>query len=106
MLPQSGALAAFLGGCISGRVDMQPSESVPMANSIEPGKWYVVVDCAKCGEAIPFEETPSPEDAPDLQYRTVSDWECPNCGHQGIYAPGLMTPGRANGRGLTGQIAH
>src|ERR1700674_1618213 len=28
----------------------------------EPGKWYFVVDCAGCGEAIPFLEAPSPED--------------------------------------------
>jgi len=41
-----------------------------MATPMEPGKWYIAVDCANCGEAIPFAEAPSPEDAPNLRYPT------------------------------------
>jgi hypothetical protein len=40
-----------------------------MVNTTEPGKWYIAVDCAKCGEAVPFAEVPSPEDAPDRALR-------------------------------------
>jgi hypothetical protein len=60
--------------------------------AIEPGKWYFVVDCAGCGEPIPFAEAPSPEAEPDpLQSRTIADLRCPLCGHVDTYAPALMT---------------
>ncbi len=65
----------------------------------EPGKWYFVVDCAKCGEAIPFREAASPEDNPGpLQSRTVSDLRCLQCGHVDNYAPVLISrrPGPEN----------
>jgi predicted nucleic-acid-binding Zn-ribbon protein len=64
---------------------------VLMPKTTQPGKWYLVVDCAKCGEAIPFEEVSSPEELPELQYRTVSGLECPHCGYEGIYAAGLVS---------------
>ena len=35
-----------------------------MSKMVEPGKWYLVVDCAACGEPIPFAEVPSPEEKP------------------------------------------
>ncbi len=60
--------------------------------TVEPGKWYFVVDCTGCGEPIPFAEAPSPEDKPGpLQYRTISDLKCPLCGHSDTYAPALMS---------------
>jgi DNA-directed RNA polymerase subunit RPC12/RpoP len=63
-----------------------------MAKLVEPDKWYFAVDCAKCGEAIPFLEAPSPEDKPDpLTARKISNLRCPRCGHVGSYAPALMT---------------
>jgi DNA-directed RNA polymerase subunit RPC12/RpoP len=63
-----------------------------MAKSVNEGKWYVAVDCAKCREAIPFAEAPSPAEQPDpIQYRTISDLKCHHCGHRGMYAPGLMS---------------
>jgi len=59
---------------------------------VEAGKWYFAVDCAKCGEPIPFAEAPSPEEKPDpLRYRTIADLQCLHCGHVGTYAPALMS---------------
>jgi hypothetical protein len=40
-----------------------------MAKFTEPGKWYLVVSCAGCGEPFPFAETVSPEEKPDFQYQ-------------------------------------
>jgi hypothetical protein len=58
----------------------------------EPGKWYFVVGCAKCGEAIPFGEAPSPEDDPGpLESQTISGLNCPQCGHVDSYAPSLIS---------------
>jgi ribosomal protein S27E len=62
-----------------------------MSSFVQPGKWYLAVDCAKCGEAIPFSEAPSPEDAQEVKFRTISDLRCPDCGHQDTYAPALMS---------------
>jgi hypothetical protein len=63
-----------------------------MSKMVEPGKWYLVVDCAACGEPIPFAEVLSPEEKPDpLQYRTISGLACPQCGHVDTYAPALMS---------------
>jgi hypothetical protein len=61
-----------------------------MAKPTEPRKWYIAVDCPKCGEAIRVAEAPSPGEAPDLGYRTA-DLECLGCGYQCLYPPGLMT---------------
>jgi hypothetical protein len=59
---------------------------------VQPGKWYLAVDCAGCGEPIPFAETVSPEEKPDpIQYRTIANLTCPQCGHVGTYAPALMS---------------
>jgi hypothetical protein len=70
-----------------------------MANFTEPGKWYLVVSCAGCGKAIPFAETVSPDEQPDLQYRTIGNLTCPQCGHVDTYAPALMSrqPGPETG---------
>jgi predicted RNA-binding Zn-ribbon protein involved in translation (DUF1610 family) len=63
-----------------------------MVMMVEPEKWYFAVECAKCGEAIPFAEAPTPEEKPEpLQYRTVSDLKCPHCGHSATYAPAQMS---------------
>jgi hypothetical protein len=61
-----------------------------MPNTV-PGKWYLTVDCAKCGNDIPFAEAPSPEDQPEIKYRTIANLRCPSCMHEGTYAPALMT---------------
>jgi hypothetical protein len=46
---------------------------------------------AKCGEVIPFAETPSPEEEPEPQFRTIN-LECPHSGTEDIYARmALMT---------------
>jgi endogenous inhibitor of DNA gyrase (YacG/DUF329 family) len=63
---------------------------MPANEYTEPDKWYIAVDCAKCGEAIPFAEAPSPDESPTFQYRTIKV-ECPECGHVGTYAPALMS---------------
>src|SRR5258708_7625662 len=64
----------------------------PKTKFVEPEKWYFVVDCAKCGEAIPFAEAPSPEEKPDpLQSRKISNLRYPHCRHKADYAPALMS---------------
>jgi hypothetical protein len=70
-----------------------------MAKSTEPGKWYLVVNYAGCGEPIPFTETVSPEERPGLQYQTITDLTCPQCGHVDTYARALMSrePGPETG---------
>jgi len=55
------------------------------------GKWYVEVDCARCGEPISLGEVPSPEEEPEVKFRTVPDVLCPACGYTDTYAPELMS---------------
>jgi hypothetical protein len=63
-----------------------------MQRFTEPGKWYFVVECAGCGEPIPFAEAPSPKEKPDpIQSRKIGDLKCPQCDHVDNYAPTLMT---------------
>jgi hypothetical protein len=62
-----------------------------MPNFTEPGKWYLVVSCAGCGEPFPFDETVSSEEKPDFEYQTISDLACPLCGYVDTYAPALMS---------------
>jgi DNA-directed RNA polymerase subunit RPC12/RpoP len=62
-----------------------------MDKTTRPGKWYFVVDCAKCHKTIPFVEAPSPDDVPEAKQRTITDLRCPSCGHSDSYAPNLMT---------------
>ena len=69
----------------------QEAETQLMAPTTEPGKWYLAVDCIKCGEAIPFAEVFSPADAPSVRYPTIVDLECLHCGHVGTYAAGAMS---------------
>ena len=61
-----------------------------MIRYVEPGKWYFVVDCSRCLEAIPFAEAPSPEDEPNPLQARVSDLKCLACGHVDTYTPALM----------------
>ena len=57
-----------------------------------PGQWYFVVDCLACEKPIPLAEAPSPDEKPDpLQYRTISDLRCPQCGYVGTDAPRQMS---------------
>jgi hypothetical protein len=57
---------------VSGLIKRRPlfAKDFPMSSFVQPGKWYLAVDCAKCGEAIPFSEAPSPEDAQEVKFRT------------------------------------
>ena len=50
-----------------------------MAGHVEPNKWYLAVDCSKCGEAIPFAEARSAEEEPEPQFRTIK-LQCPHRG--------------------------
>src|SRR2546423_1169827 len=70
----------------------KPVEVRPMEKFTEPGKWYLCVECSKCGEPIAFAEVASPEEEPGpFRYRTISDLKCPTCGHSDAYAPALMS---------------
>ena len=65
---------------------------------VKPNQWYFVVECAKCGEAIPFLEARSPEEEPNVKQRTLDDLKCPTCGHSDTYAPALMYRDQAPGK--------
>jgi predicted RNA-binding Zn-ribbon protein involved in translation (DUF1610 family) len=58
---------------------------------VEPDKWYVAVDCEKCGEGIAIKEAPSPDDSPTFQRPESANLKCPHCGHVGMYAGSLMS---------------
>lgn len=64
---------------------------VTTAKYVEPSKWYVAVDCAKCGEGIALAEVPSPDETATVQFRKMGDVKCPHCGHVDMYAPALMS---------------
>jgi hypothetical protein len=58
----------------------------------QPGKWYLVVDCAGCGEPIPFAEATPPVDTSDpIRCGTIANLTCPHCGHVGTYVPALIS---------------
>jgi DNA-directed RNA polymerase subunit RPC12/RpoP len=54
---------------------------------VEPEKWYIAVDCAKCGKGIAIAETPKPI----VQYWKIKGVRCPHCGHVAAYAPASMS---------------
>jgi hypothetical protein len=67
---------------------------------VQPGKWYLVVDCAGCGEPIPFSEaTPPAEKCEPIRCGTIANLTCPHCGRVATYAPALMSlrPGPEDG---------
>jgi predicted nucleic-acid-binding Zn-ribbon protein len=53
----------------------------------EPGKWYFVVVCRNCGEAVPFAEAPSSVDSPSPTSRGV-ELDCPHCHAHDTYRGG------------------
>ena len=57
---------------------------------VEPEKWYIAVDCAKCCDGIAIAEAPSPQRSDPLQ-RMISNLKCPHCGHVDTYAPAAMS---------------
>ena len=61
---------------------------------VEPEKWYIAVDCAKCCIGIAFAEAP-PQRSDPLQRRTISNLKCPHCGYVDTYAPAVMSLRRA-----------
>jgi hypothetical protein len=72
--------------------------AMPKLKSVEPSKWYLVVRCAGCGEAILFAKAPSPKEAPDpLRYPKIAGLKCGLCGHIDTYAPELMSRQRHEG---------
>jgi hypothetical protein len=62
-----------------------------MPKSVEPEKWYLVVDCSRCLTPIPFAAAPSPEDEPNYTAPQISKLMCPECGHKDTYVPALMS---------------
>ena len=67
-----------------------------MAKTVEPEKWYLIVECSRCLEPIPFAEVPSPADEPNYTSPQISNLMCPECGHKDTYPPALMS--RRQGR--------
>jgi len=61
-----------------------------VAESVEPGKWYLAINCAYCGEVIPI--APAPEPGLNLypRHQAVADLKCPLCTHVGTYQPSLI----------------
>ena len=63
-----------------------------MSRAAQAGKWYLVVDCAGCGEPIPFAEATPPVDTSDpIRCGTIANLTCPHCGHVGTYVPALIS---------------
>jgi hypothetical protein len=54
---------------------------------VEPEKWYIAVDCAKCGEGIAIAEAPKRL----VQYWKITGVTCPHCGNVAAYASALMS---------------
>jgi hypothetical protein len=54
---------------------------------VEPEKWYIAVDCGKCGEGIAIAETPKPV----VQYWKIKGVICPHYGHVTPYARASMS---------------
>ena len=61
-----------------------------MTESVEPGKWYLAVNCVYCGEVIPF--APALEPGRNLypRHQVITDLKCPLCTHVGTYQPSLI----------------
>ena len=63
---------------------------VESVGSVEPGKWYLAINCVYCGEVIPI--APAPEPGLNLypRHQPVADLKCPLCAHVGTYQPSLI----------------
>jgi hypothetical protein len=61
-----------------------------VAESVEPGKWYLAINCVYCGEVIPI--AAAPEAGLNLypRHQPVADLRCPLCTHVGTYQPSLI----------------
>jgi len=60
------------------------------ADSVKAEKWFYVVDCVTCKEAIPFKEAPSPNDQPFVRLPTMKV-RCPHCRNDHTYAGDLIS---------------
>ena len=58
-----------------------------MAQTVEPDKWYLVVECQNpdCQRGIAFQEAPPPPQPVDLP--TTIELTCPHCGHSAAFDP-------------------
>ena len=61
-----------------------------VAESVEPGKWYLAVNCVYCGEVIPFAPAPAPGLNFYPRHETITDLKCPLCTHVATYQPSLI----------------
>jgi hypothetical protein len=84
----SGAWSA--GGRFALSSHLTQGEARAVTETVEPGKWYLAINCVYCGEAIPF--APAPEPGLNLypRHQAVADLKCPLCTHVGTYQPSLI----------------
>ena len=60
-----------------------------MGHAYDPSRWYFVVTCERCGEAIPLSLAPSPEQDPQPKMHAIQ-LPCPCCHLEGNYLAGQI----------------
>jgi hypothetical protein len=66
-----------------------------MTETVEPGKWYLLVNCRNCSRSLAFREAPL-DPAEPVPLPTKLQLACHACGHSAEYDPSEVR--RARGR--------
>jgi hypothetical protein len=72
----------------SASLDFCMSRSEPFMTALDPGKWYLVVECRRrqCGRAIVIREAPD-DPTEQISIEEQLRLQCPHCMHEGVYTP-------------------
>jgi hypothetical protein len=70
-IPPHATTSTMTKPAIIQRRSLRSLEDHAMSSFVQPGKWYLVADCSKCGEAIPLAKRRPLKDAKEVKFRTT-----------------------------------
>jgi hypothetical protein len=61
-----------------------------MTERVAKERWYLTVNCSYCGEIIPIQKVPSPQEDPYFIYKKATNLVCQLCTHVDTYETSVV----------------